>query len=866
MPEPNPFYAMQPAFTGGEVSDEVASRVDLDKYQLALLQAENAIIRPYGPVYKRPGSLYCGLLRDARREVLLYRFAFAVDVSYLLEWGHGYLRIWRDGVRLPVELDTPFLEGDLKHLRFVQSVDVMYICSGRHPVQRLARYTEADWRLTQAFWQYPAFGDVNTDEGARIAPSGRMGQVELSADKDVFSPDRVGDVMKLEQYVNGETVSVSATPSNGSYTSQQLSAPAGTQVTIRKSGQGACRLTLAVYYRFRRSLFHKEGYAWEDVWAKESADPFEGQVELSAKVGEKGHYLGVFVVRVDGVQGAPKVEVTLPDGTRRVFHLDDKSLYSAAVTVGKAWKVTTHGSWSGQMAVQLSTDDGATWVDLRTYTSSEDYNATESGDVDAYALLRIRARVTGGRCNADLSAYPYRHEGVVTITGVADAQHASARVDKVLGGVEATADWYWAAWSRTNGYPRCAAFFQDRLCFGGCKRYPQRLWMSRSGDYENFSVTKEQGVVTDDSAVTVDLLSRQAFQINHLDVGNDLVVFTDGNTWTIAGAETVKPTNVTPKNQENYGCSDVPPLRVGNRVVYVQRRAAVIRDTGYSYESDGYVGQDLTLLAKHLMRGREVVSAAYAQEPDSLLYFVRDDGVLLCLTYVMEQKVFAWSHFVTDGKYKAVCAVNEGSRDRVYVVVERTLGARSVRTLERFAHMPASPHQQDYVMADAAFAQVYDAPQKDLPGKHVLMDREVVVLADGYFYEHERMTEDSSLPVAARTVTVGLPYKMVIEQPNFDAGNTPSGTVQGRQKLVSTAILRLTHSFGGAIGPNAALQNAIVYDDERMELGEDVLYTGDKQVTLPAGGWDTRGRTCITHDTPYPFSLSAIIREVSFGG
>ena len=161
---------------------------------------------------------------------------------------------------------------------------------------------------------------------------------------------------------------------------------------------------------------------------------------------------------------------------------------------------------------------------------------------------------------------------------------------------------------------------------------------------------------------------------------------------------------------------------------------------------------------------------------------------------------------------------------------------------------------------------MYDAPQKDLPGKHVLMDREVVVLADGYFYEHERMTEDSSLPVAARTVTVGLPYKMVIEQPNFDAGNTPSGTVQGRQKLVSTAILRLTHSFGGAIGPNAALQNAIVYDDERMELGEDVLYTGDKQVTLPAGGWDTRGRTCITHDTPYPFSLSAIIREVSFGG
>ena len=34
-----PFYAIQPAFTAGEVSEEVASRVDLDKYQLALLLA-----------------------------------------------------------------------------------------------------------------------------------------------------------------------------------------------------------------------------------------------------------------------------------------------------------------------------------------------------------------------------------------------------------------------------------------------------------------------------------------------------------------------------------------------------------------------------------------------------------------------------------------------------------------------------------------------------------------------------------------------------------------------------------------------------------------------------------------------------------
>ena len=38
-----PYYLLQPAFTGGEISAEVANRVDLDKYQFAVLQAYNCL-------------------------------------------------------------------------------------------------------------------------------------------------------------------------------------------------------------------------------------------------------------------------------------------------------------------------------------------------------------------------------------------------------------------------------------------------------------------------------------------------------------------------------------------------------------------------------------------------------------------------------------------------------------------------------------------------------------------------------------------------------------------------------------------------------------------------------------------------------
>jgi len=886
MPQPSPFYAIQPAFTGGEISGEVASRVDLEKYQLALLQAENAIIRPYGPVYKRPGTIYCGQMKYADKEVVLQRFEYRVDLTYLLEIGDLYIRIWKNGslltlskyrgpIHKPLEytdIPSPFTEADLKNLRFVQSVDVMYICSGTYPVQKLSRYSERDWRLSGVEWIRPAYGDVNLDEEATIKPSGQTGEITITAAKNIFMTDRAGDTMKIEQYVNTETVSAELT-TTAKFTSPNIEAPKGEKealaFTVKKTGAGACKVTFQGYRNYYRS---GENSDWDkDEWWEYGQKSGAGDWTLTGRIPEDilgdPSYRHLGIVRVTAEEISGEVSLTVTVGTKTyVYEVNKDMSYSPAIHVGKTWKIISHGTWTGQVVLQQSKNGGDTWVNLRTYTSRDDYNPTESGDVDEYSLLRIRAKIDSGKCTADLSAYPYRHEGYVRIRRVTDGKTATAEVIKPLGGLEKTAEWYWSAWSKTNGYPRCAAFFQDRLCFGACKKYPQRLWMSRTGDYENFGIEKEGGTVTDDSAVSADLLSRQAYTIHHMDVGNDLVLFTEGNTWTIAGGETVKPTSITPKNQENYGAGGVAPLRIGNRIVYVQRRGSIIRDTGYSYETDGYVGIDLTLLAKHLVRGHEIVSVTYAQEPDSLLYFVRGDGALLCLTYVMDQKVYAWSRFTTRGKYKAVCAVSAGRSDRVYVIVEREVKGKTVRCLEYFAPGSESDAQQDYVMMDAAAVVERAAPSENLPYMDVLDGKEIAVLADGYLYEGIVMRQGARLPVKAKRVTAGLPYTMTLEQPNWDAGNTDTGTVQGRKKTVTNAILRLTKSYGGRIGQTQSAQDAIIYDAQRMEDGGDVLYTGDKKVVLPAGGWNTEGRTVITHETPYPFNLSAIVREVSFGG
>ena len=59
------------------------------------------------------------------------------------------------------------------------------------------------------------------------------------------------------------------------------------------------------------------------------------------------------------------------------------------------------------------------------------------------------------------------------------------------------------------------------------------VWMSRTGDYGNFSVEKASGTVTDDSAVALAFVSRKQFKILHLIASTDLIVLTAGNEWTL---------------------------------------------------------------------------------------------------------------------------------------------------------------------------------------------------------------------------------------------------------------------------------------------------------------------------------------------
>ena len=901
-------YIAQQGFTTGEISPEVLARTELDKYQYALKQARNVYIRPYGAVYRRSGTIYHSACKYADKKAILVEFNYSVELSYLLEIGEGYIRVHKNGEYLGVELITPYTEADLPKLRFAQSADVMYITSGKYPVYTLSRYAEDDWRfteleITELYYDTSLAATANYD-GAEYTTAGKY----------TFTPNLTGKYQITIAGAGGgggggSRLSIfgfnaGGNGGNGGYTSITKELTKGTQcsVIVGAGGAGGAggEFSSANGIDGGDSSFGESVASGGDGGERGTLEHGQnGQNGTPAGNGGAGGSGGT-ENRMNGLDGKDGwVIITYignnyitPSGTNedititsnlsiftksnvgsfmKIQHeMPSKTVSttdgtSANVKVGDGWKIITHGTWSGDWYVDRSFDNGGTWEEYRSYSSSDDFNASESGKVDKPCLLRIRCATRGSGCSADLTALPYTHEGTVKITEYISPTQVKADVVTELGSTEATEYFYWGAWSEEFGYPSCVCFFQDRLCFACTKKQPYVLWMSRSGDYPNFGVEKADGTVTDDSAVALSFISRKQFNILHIVPTTDLIVLTDGTEWLVSGASTVTPTEANPKNQTSRGSTDVEPIAIGSKLVFVQRRGKVVRDMGYSFENDQYDGADLTLLAKHLTQKTTITDDAYKQEPDSLIYFVTADGRILCLTYVKDQNVYAWSTLDTDGEFEAVCNIGGAEEDTVYCIVKREIGGEIVRYIESFSPYPDTDIPNDYIMLDCAKSMTVTA--REVSGFGWLAGKTVTVLADGREHKDIAVDEEGNLqlPVPATNIVVGLPYQSVIELPNVTI-QAQDGSIQGRKKKVSTVYMQLTNSLGGFLGHTENETDEIKYDEFSEYTGVK-LFNGIKEMTMPntpLGGFLEDSSVLIATSSPYPFNLALVVRAVAF--
>jgi len=215
-----------------------------------------------------------------------------------------------------------------------------------------------------------------------------------------------------------------------------------------------------------------------------------------------------------------------------------------------------------------------------------------------------------------------------------------------------TTDFALGSFSDTSGFPSCVTFFEQRLVFAGTIAQPQTIFFSKSGDYENMD-DGYHATIADDDAIVYTIASNQVNAIRFMTSTRTLIIGTAGGEFIVSGGgsdSAVTPTNILIKKQSNHGAANVDAIAVGNATLFLQRAKRKIRELAYNFDVDGYVAPDMTILAEHITEGG-LTQIAYQQEPNQIIYCVREDGEMVGLTYQREQQVTAWHRHIFGGRF-----------------------------------------------------------------------------------------------------------------------------------------------------------------------------------------------------------------------
>lgn len=295
---------------------------------------------------------------------------------------------------------------------------------------------------------------------------------------------------------------------------------------------------------------------------------------------------------------------------------------------------TGHSSWS----IGDETLKNGPYLDTNTTSttmtpSGTSGSVTITASTNTFAATDVNRLITIG-------------DGHAKITAFSSATSVTATTTTNFANTSANATWALGAYCSAKGYPRTVSFYEQRLVFAGSTSYPQTIWASQSGLYTDF----DAGAGDAADAFIYTIAANRVNVIRWLAPARDLVVGTAGGEFKVGRptGEPLKPDNVTITQQTTYGGWTTEPIQIGNVILFVQKERKKIREFAYQFEDDAYSAPDMCLLAEHIT-GTGIKDVTYAQEPESIYWAVRDDGLLLGMTYKREEDVIAWHRHILGG-------------------------------------------------------------------------------------------------------------------------------------------------------------------------------------------------------------------------
>lgn len=405
-------------------------------------------------------------------------------------------------------------------------------------------------------------------------------------------------------------------------------------------------------------------------------------------------------------------------------------------------------------------------------------------------------------------------------------------------------------------YPTAVAYHGQRKVYGGGYKAPQWVRMSRTATDDNFGYHIP---MQDTDSIQIRFAARDGNGVKHLVTMSDLLILTSGALWKMSADGAVTAASVNMNKQYSTGANDVTPVEVDGAAIFSSDQTGHVHEVSLAsgYNASFYQTIDLSIMCPQLFDGHKIVDCALLRNPLNIIYFVRDDGVLLSLTYEPQQQVWAWAEHHTNGKFLSVAEIPEENQSALYAFIERD----GFYTVERMlTRQPLDIQDKCYLDSSIQYKGV---PTKTLTGLDWLEGQTVSVFADGGVKPNAQVVNGTvTLPRELSNIWVGLNYEAELQTlPIFQEQKDPV-----KPKVVNKVHLRVRESQNILAGVNQDIAERTPVDEFKPRSNEPYgaplnLYSG--LVEMPVDStYEKDVQITVKHDKPLPMKILALEVEM----
>lgn len=751
-------------------------------------------------------------------------------------------------------LTSPYAAADLDAIKYAQSVNSMILCNPNYAPQVLTLIAANNWTIsaiafgTSASQPSAPFLSTTLSSGS-VTYSYVITAFDSQGDESIAStPSNLSGYQDLRNTYGSVSISWSAVAGAVSYNVYKSdvsyfgAVPAGVPYGYIGNVSGTSIIDSNIAADFSQT-------------PPVGQNPFQGSAVQSITQGAAGTYTYVPAVYFSG--GSPSAtaiaSAILGAQTATVNTAGTGYAVNDTITLG-----------FGVIVVVASIGGGGTVATLKPFTSGGSRGSLTSGSAPATSAQTATSGggtgfIAGLTWGVTQTIVNYGGQGYLSVPTISYSP-AGATGTAVL-----------SAAASVN--PTVPGFFQQRMVLAAATIGPETMAFSQPGRYYNYNTSSP---IQADDAIEVTLASGQLETIKSIvPTAPGLVVFTDKSSWLVTGGQlgsAISPSQIVANRQSYNGASDVPPILNNYDILYVEEKGSSVRDANYNYYAQVFTGQDISAIASHLLYGYKILDWSWAQAPFKVVWSIRNDGTLLSLTFAKEEDFVAWAHHDTNGSFVSIATVPEVLADgmiidRVYVVVQRTVGGNTVQYIERFASRVLNGQASNAWCVDAGI-QYSGSPANNFSGGQHLAGMVVTGLADGVVIPPFTMSADGTftLPTPASVVTVGLGFVAQLQTLPLETGEP---TTQSKQKKISGVTLRVVDTLGLSIGSSfttlVSMKDLIVGNIGSMTNQMVTnLVTGDAR-TFVDPVWAEQGQFCVQQSLPLPATVTGVIPQITIG-